>query len=164
MSTYVHCTCGQPMLFCFNEPSTNKNSFIVSPKKDKDGNAIEIRVGGGAYVLTREGGRIRKVVITEFSDEEIALLNTHPAYLAMKKRGFITERKADHPELDAASGNPTDMEKKDNTSQILDKDHAMGLDERVSHGGTRATGGIHNDVGGDQPLAANEGSYGHILL
>ena len=164
--TYIHSTCGQPMVFTFNEERKGKKKsdmFINIPKKDRNGKDLTIAIGGGAYVLNREAGRTRKVVITPVTDEELALLHTSTAYMNMKKRGFFTEHAVNHIEADA-SGNPMDMEIKDNTSQISDHDHAHGKDERLSHASTRATAGINNTLGGEQPDSADWDSYGQIKI
>ena len=164
MSTFIHSTCGQPQVFKFYQPRKPKDPSTVNiPLKDKNGNEVEIVIGGGAYVLAKVGGQTRKVVITEVSDDELALLHTSDAYMRMKSRGFFTERTANHIEKDE-HGNPSDMQIKDNTSQISDVDHANGTDPRVDHAGTRATAGINNQEGGKQPIGSLESDYGPIRI
>ena len=140
---------------------TNTSS---EPLRDpKTGKPLEIRLEGGAYVLLKHLGKVRKCFVTKVSDEELELLHSHPAYMSMKARGFFTERDEDHMVPDT-KGNPDDMEIKDNTSQISDEDHAKGTDPRLDHAQTRATAGINNQEGGMQPEGSKEGSYGPVYL
>lgn len=161
---FVHSTCGQPMTFKFyrerkkGDVSVNSEP-LIDPKTRKP---VEIQIGGGAYVLNRESGKMRKVVITEVTEEELALLESHPAFKEMKARGFFTVRTVSHMEADA-HGNPTDMEKRDNTSQILDEDHAKGTDHRLESNETRAFTGEANQVKGLEP-EGDQLSYGQIQM
>ena len=151
----IHCTCGQSMEFAFTKVANSGSKDITYvPMKDKTGKDLVIRLGGGAYVLNREMGRTKKVCITQVTDEELELLHTHPAYLRMKDRGFFVERGEDRPVIDQISGNPQDMEKKDNTSQISDEDHAKGTDPRLDHAGTKAFAGMRNQEKGAEPIRA----------
>ena len=164
MSTYIHSTCGQPQVFKFYQTRKPKDPSTTNiPLRDKNGKEVEIVIGGGAYVLSRQGGVTRKVTITEVTDEQLGLLHKCDSYLRMKERGFFTERAANHIEKDS-KGNPSDMQIKDNTSQISDYDHAHGLDPRVEHAGTRATAGINNQEGGLQPDGSLNSDYGPIRL
>ena len=164
MSTYIHSTCGQPQVFKFYKARKPKDPSTTNlPLLDNNGKPVEITIGGGAYVLMKTGGQTRKVVITEVSDEELALLHTSDAYMRMKERGFFTERSANHIEKDS-KGNPSDMEIKDNTSQISDYDHAHGRDPRGEHASTRATAGIGNQEGGAQPDGSLNSDYGPIRI
>lgn len=164
MAWYIHSTCGQSMVFKVFKPEAKGSLATVSTvQKDKKGVPLEITIGGGAYVLIKETGRTKKCFQTEVTDEWLEILHSNDAYMRMKARGFFTERQENHTVLDS-QGNPDDMEKKDNTSQISDYDHAHGLDPRLDHAGTRATTGLNNQIGGEQPNAANEGNYGQILI
>lgn len=160
---YIHSTCGQTQVFKFFSPRNKGSTETTSKPLMKNGKPVEIKIEGGAYVLMKHEGRTRKVAITEVTDEELVLLNSHPAYCRMKQRGFLTEHTVGHIEKDS-KGNPMDMEIKDGTSQISDEDHATGKDERLNHAATRATAGINNQEAGMQPVGSQEGSYGPIYL
>lgn len=163
-SIFIHSTCGQPQVFKFYKDRKPKSTETTNqPALDKTGKPLEIAIGGGAYVLNREAGTTRKVVITEVTEEELELLHTSDAYMRMKDRGFFTERVVNHIEKDS-KGNPSNMKIKDNTSQIDDYEHAKGTDERVNHAGTRATAGLNNQEGGTQPEASLNSDYGPIRL
>lgn len=161
---YIHSTCGQPQTFKIYKDRPSKSAETVNqPALDKKGKPIEIALGGGAYVLDVNGNAVRKVVITEVTDEELELLHKCDTYIRMKERGFFTEHQTGHIVPDS-KGNPDNMEIKDGTSQISDHDHAQGTDERCNHGETRATGGPANQMGGEQPIGATTNDYGPIRL
>lgn len=161
---YIHSTCGQPQVFKFYKDRSSKDpSTVNQPLLDKKGKPVEISIGGGAYVLSREAGKTRRVVITEVTEEELELLHSCDTYMRMKARGFFTERTVNHIEADT-KGNPSDMQIKDNTSQISDHDHANGTDERLDHAGTRATAGEQNREGGEQPIGSLNSDFGPIRL
>lgn len=163
-NTYIHSTCGQTQVFKFYKPRKPGSVATTNePLIGKDGKPVEIRIEGGAYVLNREMGRTKRISITEVTDEQLALLHSNEGYMRMKARGFFTEHNVGHIEADS-KGNPLDMEKRDNTAQISDEDHAKGTDPRLEHASTRATTGINNQEGGLQPLSTQDGNYGDILL
>lgn len=162
--TYIHSTCGQSMVFkAFKPRKEGDTSTVSEPLVGKDGKPIEVVIEGGAYVLNRELGRTKRVCITKVTDEQLAYLHSNDGYLRMKARGFFTEHAVGQIEADS-KGDPLDMQKKDNTSQISDADHAKGTDPRLDHAATRATAGIANQEGGMQPLSAQDDGYGPIHL
>lgn len=164
MATYIHSTCGQTMVFpVYRVEKENSTATTSVQLKGTDGKPMQIKIEGGAYVLLPNAGKARKGAVTKVTDEELELLHANEGYMRMKARGFFTEHSVDHLELDA-SGNPMDMEKRDNTAQISDKDHANGTDDRISHAGTRAFTGENNQIAGQQPLAAQDGNYGLINM
>lgn len=154
---YVHSTCGQPMVFTV----TTDTKDIKTPAAARI--VKEIRIGGGAWVISSRGDKIPKVVITEVTDEELELLERSPAFQNMKRRGFMTIHDVGFMEADSRDL-PMDHEKKDGTSQILDEDHAKGTDERIGHNATRATFGDGNQFGGKQPASVEESDYGPIRV
>lgn len=153
---FVHSTCGQPMVFNINEEVGN--SKVPQPVKILK----SIRIAGGAYVITKDS-TVPKIAITEVDDEELELLEKNPAFQNMKRKGFITIHDVGYMEADS-KGNPLDHEKKDNTSQILDEDHANGTDQRLEHDGTFASWGEGNQFRGQQPIASQTSDYGPIHI
>lgn len=168
MSKYIMSTCGQPQVFTFNKPyKKNDPSMVAQPETWKAGpnkdKPIEIKIGGGAYVLDRSMGRTRKVTVTEITDDEYEMLKSNSSYQFMKSRGFFTEYDVPQVSYDT-KGNPADMEKHDNTSQLSDAEHADGSDDRCNHASTRATAGINNQNGGNQPASVSVDNYGPIHI
>lgn len=168
MSTWIQCTCGQPQTFKFNKPyKKNDPSMVAQPmiwqSGPLKGKPIEIKIGGGAYVLDRSMGRTRRVYSTEVSDEELELLHKNKAYMRMLSRGFMVESKSPQVVYDK-DGTPSDMQKHDNTAQLSDDEHASGVDPRCDHAATRATAGINNQNGGAQPASIASDNYGPIHI
>ncbi len=120
----------------------------------------EVKVGGGAWVI-QGNRRVPKVVITEVTDDELAFLLKNDSFRRMHARGFMSIHTVGVMEADSRDL-PADHEKKDNTSQILDSDHAHGLDPRCDHASTRAAYGEGNQFGGEQPDSVKETQYGEI--
>ena len=164
MSWFVYSTCGQPQEFNVYEKRPKGDlSTVNKESKGRDGAPLKIRLNGGAYVLGKRDGKVFKVLVTELTDEEMELLRQNDAYCRMRDRGFFTEHKARDMRADA-HGNPQDMEKRDDTAQISDADHAAGTDPRVDHASSRATAGLNNQDGGDQPVGSLNGEYGPVYL
>jgi len=157
-SWYVHSTCGAPMVFKLTEiPRPNTPDPTVRVLK-------EIRIGGGAGVIMLHGADIPKVVTTKITEEEKEILEHNDAFVRMANRGFLRIDQNPDPDRDR-NDTPSDMEARDNTSQIRDEDHANGTDERtdyIGQYGTRATAGDQNIIGGKQPVNTQEDNYGPI--
>lgn len=153
---YIHSTCGQPMVFKITKP-VKRDSPDVNVEE-----VGRISIAGGAWVINKDS-RIPRVCITKVTDEELEILKKHPAFIRMMNRGFMSIHTVDHMEADSR-GLPMDHQKKDNTSQIEDEDHAKGTDERCDHSSTRATFGEGNQFGGKQPAVVDFDDYGPIRL
>ena len=116
-------------------------------------------------MLIQSGAMVKRYEITNVPDDVVQLLHTNDAYMRMKNRGFFTEYTSETDEIKRArTGQPEDMEQRDQCAQIDDHDHAKGLDDRISHGGTRAAAGPHDSDKGEQPLSAEDGEYGAINI
>lgn len=159
MANYIHSTCGQSMVFRITEPKAH----VKQAQADKV--IKEIRIGGGAWVITADGQRIPRCVDTEVTDEDLELLEANPAFQNIKKRGFFVVNRDEH-QVRNTDGTPNDMERKDyGCSQISDNEHAEGSDPRTQENvGLRATYGEKNVYGGKQPITVEESDYGPIRV
>ena len=164
--TRIVSTCGQDMVFKFFEKEAKGSKAAVSRiRKDAQGKPMEIKIGGGAGVLIQSGGMVKRYEMTAVPDEVVKLLHTNDGYMRMKARGFFTEYANETDEIKRArTGQPEDMERRDMCAQIDDHEHAQGLDDRISHAGTRAAAGPHDSDKGEQPLSALDGEYGAINI
>ena len=160
MSKWIYSTCGAPMTFKFYRPHGDGKQTIgmLIPLTDpKTGADLVVNIAGGAYVISYSGGKASRVAVTEVTDEELTLLESHPSFQNMKKRGFFTVHDESRPVYDS-KGIPLDMVKHDDTAQIGDGDHSKGpsADHRLAHVGTRAATGQSDMFKGEKPIVDDE--------
>lgn len=95
-----------------------------------------IRIKGGANVRNKYTLATPTGVVTEVSDEDLALLQKDPAFKIHVAKGFMKVMSTEKVDV-------SDMEKKDRSAQLTDSEHAA-----VS--ATTATAGYHDQWKGQK--------------
>lgn len=139
---YIHSTASQPMIYPIYAGGTDR------PVKVK-----EILIKGKANVIDPRTLTTPTGVVTEVSDEDLELLKKSAAFQRHVARGFM--RVMNDSEL-----NTSDMQKRDNSAQLLDSDYARGLDPRVPNSGAcQATCGEGDRIRGERGIAFVTDNY-----
>lgn len=115
---YVQSTASQDMTYpIYTEGKQNQATIIK-----------KIIVYGTANVANPTSLLTPQGMVTELSDEDVALLKKSAAFQRHVEKGFM--KLCDKSQLDVS-----DMEKKDGSAQIQDKDYATASDPRVPTSG-----------------------------
>lgn len=139
---YIHSTASQPMTYPIYAGGTDR------PTKIK-----EIVIKGMANVVDPHTLVACQGAVTEVSDEDLELLKKSAAFQRHVARGFM--RVMNESEL-----NTKDMQKRDNSAQLVDADYAQGIDPRVPNSGAcQATCGDGDRIHGQRGVAFVTDNY-----
>ena len=137
MMNYIHSTASQTMVYPVYAAGKQNQARILK----------EIRIKGTANVADPATLVTPQGVVTEVSDEDLALLKKNPHFQRHVEKGFIKF-------CDKANLDNSDMEKKDNSSQLRDEDYASGNDPRTPDSGNcYATCGRGDRIKGHKGVA-----------
>ena len=139
---YIHSTASQPMTYPIYAGGTDR------PNKVK-----EIVIKGMANVIDPRTMATPTGVVTEVSDADLELLKKSSAFQRHVARGFM--RVMDKSELDTS-----EMQKRDNSAQLMDAEFAAGTDPRVPGSGQcQASAGENNRMLGQRGVAFVSDNY-----
>jgi len=139
---YIHSTASQPMVYPIYAGGTDR------PVKVK-----EILIKGKANVIDPRTLTTPTGVVTEVSDADLELLKKSSAFQRHVARGFM--RVMTDSEL-----NTGDMQKRDNSAQLVDAEYAAGTDPRVPNSGScQATAGEGDRIRGARGIAFVSDNY-----
>lgn len=139
---YIHSTASQPMVYPIYAGGTDR------PVKVK-----EILIKGKANVIDPRTMVTPTGVVTEVSDADLELLKKSSAFQRHVARGFM--RVMNESEL-----NTSDMQKRDNSAQLVDAEYAAGTDPRVPNSGAcQATAGEGDRIRGARGVAFVSDNY-----
>ena len=132
MANYIHSTASQTMIYpIYAEGKQNQAKILKT-----------IRIQGCANVANPTTLRTATGVVTEVSDEDLALLKRDPAFMRHVENGFMKI-------YDSQSLNTEGMQKRDGSAQLQDVDYAEGKDPRVPlSGNCLAECGLGNRIKG----------------
>lgn len=139
---YIHSTASQPMIYPIYAGGTER------PVKVK-----EILIKGKANVVDPHTFATLTGAVTEISDADLELLKKSAAFQRHCARGFM--RVMNESEL-----NTSDMQKRDNSAQLLDSEYSQGTDPRVPNSGQcQATAGEGDRIRGMRGIAFQADTY-----
>lgn len=139
---YIHSTASQDMKYPIYAGGTDTPQVIK-----------EIIIKGGANVVNPHTFACIPGAVTEVSDADLELLKKSAAFQRHVAKGFM--RVMNESEL-----NTKDMQKRDNSAQLVDAEYAAGTDPRVpGSGACQATAGEGDRIRGQRGVAFVSDNY-----
>lgn len=140
---YVHSTASQDMIY----------PIYADGKQNQARELKRIVIKGGANVADRRTLATPTGIVTEVSDEDLALLKRNPAFLRHVEHGFLKV-------YDSQNLNTDGMQKTDKAAQLRDADYAGGTDSRVPlSGNCQAACGLNDQFVGKRGVAFKGEGY-----
>lgn len=134
MANYITFTCSADMVFPVYLNDGPKSMSATARR--------EIKILGKANVTDKYSLAVPTGMITEVSDEDLAILQANDGFRRMVEKGFLKVSSSN-----ALDKNLSGMTARDGSSQILDADHAASSSTMAYYGrGDRAT------VSGQKPV------------